>query len=59
MRNPSNTLINLNPNVAVPVRQKAAPHQQIKEKARVQPRTVMEKKRRTVVMKLRNLMRNR
>jgi len=43
--------------VQVPL--KAVLHQQIKEKARVQPRTAMEKKRRIVGMKLRNLMRNR
>jgi hypothetical protein len=52
-------LINLNPSVVVRVPQKAALHQQIKEKARVQPRTAMGRKKRIVGMKLRNLMRNR
>jgi hypothetical protein len=52
-------LINLNLNDAVQVPQKPVLHQQIKEKARVQPKTVTEKKRRIVGMKLRNLMRNR
>jgi len=52
-------LINLNPNVGVQVPQKAVLPPQIREKARVQPRIVMGKKKRIVVMKLRNLMRNR
>jgi len=43
----------------VQVPQKAVLHQQIKERARVQPRIVMERKKRIVGMKLRNLMRNR
>jgi hypothetical protein len=52
-------LINLNLNVGVQVPQKAVRHRQIKEKARVQPRIAMERKKRIVGMKLRNLMRNR
>jgi hypothetical protein len=59
MRNHSNTLINLSLNDAAQVPQKAVLHRRTKAKARVQPRIAMERKRRIVGMKLRNLMRNR